>query len=190
MGFNGMLTFGRSDSFDYNRRGPAQAGVVRNLCVPSRIVVELGCWVSLAEPLRYSVAGARLAVRFRGGGGRRLIAGGRGFRKVAEHLAGNFAPDAVKAADLREHSIATDPFGGAADKAHTVSLIGFRRGIRMAFDAGFAIAVQIGDGAGDGAFEADLSEVDAVDGQGEFAGGGTAGSWILASERSMRANFH
>src|ERR1035438_10366043 len=31
---------------------------------------------------------------------------GRGFRKVAEDLAGNFAPDAVKAADLREHRIA------------------------------------------------------------------------------------
>src|ERR1039458_5670303 len=66
---------------------------------------------------RYSVAGARLAVRFRGGGVSRLIAGGRGFRKVAEHLAGNFAPDAVKAADLREHRIAMDPFGGAADQA-------------------------------------------------------------------------
>src|ERR1017187_5684295 len=120
---------------------------------------------------RYSVAGARLAVRFRGGGGRRLIAGGRGFRKVAEHLAGNFAPDAVKAADLREHRIAMEPFGGATDKAYTVSLVCFRCGIRVAFDAGLAVAVQVGDGAGNGAFEANLSEVDAVDGQGEFAGG-------------------
>jgi hypothetical protein len=34
--------------------------------------------------------------------------------EVAEHLAGNFAKDAVKAADLREHTIAVDPFGGAA----------------------------------------------------------------------------
>src|ERR1039457_5552898 len=119
----------------------------------------------------FSRQGARLAVRFRGGGGRRLIAGGRGFRKVAEDLAGNFAPDAVKAADLREHRIAMDPFGGAADKARSVGLVCFRCGIRAAFDAGFAVAVQVGDGAGNGAFEADLSEVDAVDGQSEFAGG-------------------
>src|ERR1035437_4679585 len=97
--------------------------------------------------------------------------GGRGFREVAEHLAGNFAPDAVKAADLREHRIAMDPFGGAADKARSVGLVGFRCGIRVAFDAGFAVAVQIGDGAGNGAFEADLSEVDAMDAQGKFAGG-------------------
>src|ERR1039457_4623797 len=120
---------------------------------------------------RYSVAGARLAVRFRGGGGRRLIAGGRGFRKVAEHLAGNFAPDAVKAADLREHTIATDPFGGAADKAQTVSLIGFRRGIRMAFDAGFAIAVQIGDGAGI-SIEADHAVAGEVEGFEDVADAG------------------
>src|ERR1035441_370490 len=96
--------------------------------------------------------------------------GGRGFREVAEHLAGNFAPDAVKAADLREHTIAVDPFGGAADKARSVGLVGFWRDFRMAFDALFAVAFQVGDGAGNGAFEARLGEVDAVDGQGEFAG--------------------
>src|ERR1022692_4560573 len=48
------------------------------------------------------------------------LSGGRGLREVAEDLAGNFAPDAVKAADLREHRIAMDPFGGATDKARSV----------------------------------------------------------------------
>src|ERR1017187_3101894 len=77
-------------------------------------------------------------------------------------LAGNFAPDAVKAADLREGSIATDPFGVAPDKARLVGLVCFGRGVRMAFEAGLAVAFQVGDGAGNGAFEADLGQVDAV----------------------------
>jgi len=34
--------------------------------------------------------------------------GGRGIRKVAEHFAGNFAPDAVQAADLRKRAIGWD----------------------------------------------------------------------------------
>jgi hypothetical protein len=54
----------------------------------------------------------------------------------------------------------------------------------MAFDASFAVAFQAGDGAGNGAFEARLGEVDAVYGHGEFAGwdGGVMGSGLGAAD--------
>ena len=85
-----------------------------------------------------------------------MIAGGRGWRKVAEHLAENVAPDAVKAEDLREHRIATVLLGGAPMNAPSIGISLIKPHFLLAFEAVFAVAVEVGDGAGNGAFESSL----------------------------------
>ena len=89
-------------------------------------------------------------------GGCRLIGGGRGLRKVAEHLARNVAPDAVKAEDLREHKIATVLLGGAPKNAPSIGISLIKPHFLLAFEAVLAVAVQIGDAAGNRAFESSL----------------------------------
>src|ERR1700733_15380181 len=48
--------------------------------------------------------------------------GSRGIRKVAEHFAGDFAPDAVQAADLRERAIGWGASQGP-EKALSVGIV-------------------------------------------------------------------
>jgi hypothetical protein len=85
-----------------------------------------------------------------------LIGEGRGLRKVAEHFARNVAPDAVKAEDLREHKIATVLLGGAPKNAPSIGISLIKPHFLLAFEAVLAVAVQIGDAAGNGAFESSL----------------------------------
>jgi len=126
-------------------------------------------------------AGHGGGARTRGSALRRVFAG------VGEGLAGDIAPFAIQAADLREHFEVMAAAGVGPDQApyKLIGLIATRRFAAFEF---FAVAFEIGDGGGDAAFEAGLGEVDAVDGHGEFAGGGVAGR--IDAAWSRRANFH